>query len=283
MRASKFGQMNNVPISTIFIVVLLATFLFGCSSALANSQDNVVPVGGPSSLSTPRSLQTVIQNIFNLALLVSGILAFGAVIYGAFMYTFSAGNPGMQSDARDQILQAFLGLALLLGGYLILNTINPNLTNMTLSPIPAITPPESQVPKLGTGTGCAGGGQCASLSNCQQTSRTSGIGATNCGAAPVMATLISCVAQTYPGFKVTEGYPPAVPHSDSRHNNGCAVDIKVTGGSNVCASVTQLMNAVSVCGGASFNEYYDAGCSGASNPSTRTGDHLHVSVSGGGC
>ena len=102
------------------------------------------PGDGPGFTSTPQSLQEVVQSIFNLALLVSGILAFGAVIYGAFMYTFSAGNPGMQSDARDQIMQAFLGLALLLGSYLVLNTINPNLTRISLSPLPAITAPKTQ-------------------------------------------------------------------------------------------------------------------------------------------
>ncbi len=122
------------------LTISLALLLLPLLVLAANTP---APVGGPSFTSTPKSLQTVIQNIFNLALLVSGILAFGAVIYGAFMYTFSAGNPGMQSDARDQILQAFLGLALLLGGYLVLNLINPNLTNMTLSPLPAVEAPKS--------------------------------------------------------------------------------------------------------------------------------------------
>ena len=132
-----------------FLVILILAPL----SVLGQEID---PAGsGPNFTNTPQSLQEVIQNIFNLALMVSGILAFGAVIYGAFMYTFSAGNPGMQSDARDQILQAFLGLALLLGSYLILNTINPNLTRITLNPLPVITAPENQTPKGGSpGYGC---------------------------------------------------------------------------------------------------------------------------------
>jgi len=84
-----------------FLVILILAPL----SVLGQEID---PAGsGPNFTNTPQSLQEVIQNIFNLALMVSGILAFGAVIYGAFMYTFSAGNPGMQSDARDQILQAY--------------------------------------------------------------------------------------------------------------------------------------------------------------------------------
>ncbi|HEY4525626.1 MAG TPA: hypothetical protein VJL32_00825, partial [Candidatus Paceibacterota bacterium] len=101
-------------------IILISLVLLVCPFWVSAQGPNSVPVGGAQASSTPQSLQEVIQSIFNLALLVSGILAFGAVIYGAFMYTFSAGNPGMQSDARDQIMQAFLGLALLLGSYLVL-------------------------------------------------------------------------------------------------------------------------------------------------------------------
>ncbi len=153
----------------LFWLFLLAILLLAPTILLAQKVD---PAGsGPNFTSTPQSLQEVIQNIFNLALLVSGILAFGAVIYGAFMYTFSAGNPGMQSDARDQILQAFLGLALLLGSYLILNTLNPNLTRITLNPLPAITAPESQSPKTPPIVcPCGGGGGCNSKTRCIQDS-----------------------------------------------------------------------------------------------------------------
>ena len=135
-------------------IILISLVLLVCPFWVSAQGPNSVPVGGAQASSTPQSLQEVIQSIFNLALLVSGILAFGAVIYGAFMYTFSAGNPGMQSDARDQIMQAFLGLALLLGSYLVLNTINPNLTRISLSPLPAITAPEWRL------TRAPGSGSC---------------------------------------------------------------------------------------------------------------------------
>ncbi|HUX35406.1 MAG TPA: hypothetical protein VMV71_00025, partial [Candidatus Paceibacterota bacterium] len=56
-----------------------------------------------------------------------------------------------QSDARDQILQALLGIVLLLGAFLILYTINPNLTNLA-----PVTLNSASGPGIGAGTGSSG-------------------------------------------------------------------------------------------------------------------------------
>ncbi len=91
-----------------------------------------VGTGSPPTPSTMVDIPTLVSNVYNFAFLIGGLLAFGAVVYGAARYTFSAGNPGGQSDARDQITQAMLGLLLLLGAYVVLNTINPNLVSFQL-------------------------------------------------------------------------------------------------------------------------------------------------------
>lgn len=44
----------------------------------------------------------------------------------------SAGNPSGQSDAKEWIEAALLGLLLLVGAYFILNVVNPQLTNLTM-------------------------------------------------------------------------------------------------------------------------------------------------------
>ncbi len=87
------------------------------------------------------SLSAQVTNIYNFALLLGGLLAFGAIVYGAARYTLSAGSPSAQSDARDQITQALIGLTLLLGAYIVLNTINPSLTSFTLPALKEIKPP----------------------------------------------------------------------------------------------------------------------------------------------
>src|SRR3989344_2282693 len=73
-----------------------------------------------------------VSALYQFSLMAAGMLAFGMIVYAGLRYTFAAGNPSTQSDARDQILQALLGLLLLFGAFIVLTTINPNLTNLTL-------------------------------------------------------------------------------------------------------------------------------------------------------
>jgi len=74
-----------------------------------------------------------INEFYRLALIMSGILAFGAIVVAAIQYTVSGNNPSLQGDAKDRITQAFLGLLLLLGASIILYTINPSLVNLSLT------------------------------------------------------------------------------------------------------------------------------------------------------
>jgi hypothetical protein len=79
-----------------------------------------------------------IKGFYNFALIFAGILAFGAIVYGGIKYATSAGNASQQSEGRSWIWSALIGLLLLAGAYLILNTINPNLVklqNPTLSTV----------------------------------------------------------------------------------------------------------------------------------------------------
>jgi len=82
----------------------------------------------------------------------------------------SAGNPSGQSDAKEWIEAALLGLLLLVGAYFVLNVINPQLTTLAL---PTLTPvnittggvPGGGVPNGGVpATGCAGSG-CQNLTS----------------------------------------------------------------------------------------------------------------------
>ncbi len=83
----------------------------------------------------------IVANLYNFALMIAGLLAFGAIVYGAIKYTISAGNPTQQSDAKQWITDALLGLLLLAGSFIILQTINPDLTTLRLAPLDKIGPP----------------------------------------------------------------------------------------------------------------------------------------------
>jgi hypothetical protein len=96
-----------------------------------------------------------IANFYIFALIIGGILAFGVVVYGGVKYMASAGNPSGQSDAKEWIEAALLGLLLLVGVYFVLDVINPQLLNLNL---PTLTAVNIVAPSSGTGSGPGGGG-----------------------------------------------------------------------------------------------------------------------------
>jgi len=71
-----------------------------------------------------------IKSIYGFALIFSGILAFGAIVYGGVKYAISAGNASKQAEGRAWIWSALIGLLLLAGAYIILQTVNPDLVKL---------------------------------------------------------------------------------------------------------------------------------------------------------
>lgn len=69
-----------------------------------------------------------IAGFYKWALGIGGLVALGIIVFGGILYTVSAGNASKQDDAKQWVTGALIGLILLFGSYLILNTINPNLT-----------------------------------------------------------------------------------------------------------------------------------------------------------
>ncbi len=90
-------------------------------------------VGGdcPELLSgDPQLLSRYIARIYQFALMIAGLVAFGSIVFGALQYVLSAGGVSTQEEARGRITQAVVGLILLLGATVILGTVNPDLLNI---------------------------------------------------------------------------------------------------------------------------------------------------------
>ena len=84
-----------------------------------------------------------VTQLFDFAMLIGGFLAFGMIVWGGVEYAMSAGNPSVQSDAKDRVQQAVLGLLLLIGSILVLDTISPNIKNAIFMPLTALEVPKS--------------------------------------------------------------------------------------------------------------------------------------------
>jgi len=113
--------------------------IFLISTALATTIDiNINPnLPGTNSASTGPS--GFVANFYNFALMIAGVLAFGAIVWGGIKYAAGAGNPSSQSEGKSWIQGALLGLLLLVGAYVILRTINPDIVNLQLPGLPTIS------------------------------------------------------------------------------------------------------------------------------------------------
>jgi len=116
---------------TLSLGLILSISLIATAYA-ANDLEVDYPSFGYVAITSTSSFSTVIMWVFYASLGISGLVVFGSLVYGGFKYQTSLGNPSSQKDAKDQILSSLLGLTILLSSYLILTTINPQLTRLTL-------------------------------------------------------------------------------------------------------------------------------------------------------
>ena len=105
--------------------------VFWMMPVFALAASTVVNITNPfTQQSGPPDISGLIISAYNFALMAAGGLAMGAIVYGAILYTISSGNPSKQSDAKEWITQALLGLFLLLAAFIIFTTINPSIANL---------------------------------------------------------------------------------------------------------------------------------------------------------
>jgi len=76
-----------------------------------------------------------VKYIFNFSMIVAGVLAFGTLVFSGFKILTSPDQPSVISDARTKIISAFIGIVILLSSYLILTTLNPSLSIITVPDI----------------------------------------------------------------------------------------------------------------------------------------------------
>lgn len=101
------------------------------------------------------SLSHCITQIYTWSLGGSGILGVLMIVLGGYKVMTAGGNAEQASSGKSYILSAIVGICLLFGAYLILNTINPDLVkfkditnNSFNAPPPANqNPPPPPVPR----------------------------------------------------------------------------------------------------------------------------------------
>jgi len=111
-----------------FLIILLLIIFFGLAASVQADTKTIVPYLELEGAKDPTAgIPQYIRYIFVFSLGLVGIIAFIAMLLAAIGYVTSVGNPQKAADAKDKIFSALLGMLILLGSYVLLNTINPDL------------------------------------------------------------------------------------------------------------------------------------------------------------
>ncbi len=120
--------MKNISISKIAQIV---TFVFVLSLALAPvafAQIQPVNCGG-TGLPCDSNITSFIMRIINLALIVAGLIAVLFLIIGGFRYITSAGNEETAESAKKIIVNAIIGIVIIILSFVIVRVIQNALVN----------------------------------------------------------------------------------------------------------------------------------------------------------
>jgi hypothetical protein len=126
--------MKNKILPFLLVILLITPFLVAAQSTSNN------PCTGNGDLGQ------CISRIYIWSLGISGLIAVVMCVFGGYLVMTARGNGQQASNGRSYITSSITGMVLLLAAYLLLNTINPDLTNfnvpdfMNVSPTPAPSP-----------------------------------------------------------------------------------------------------------------------------------------------
>jgi hypothetical protein len=96
----------------LFLVPSLALAQWGESTGFFPS--NLISFGGGS-------LQTLVRSVINVLLIIAGVVAVVYLIIGGYQYVTSAGNAEQAAAGRTTVLNAIIGLVIILAAFLVIN------------------------------------------------------------------------------------------------------------------------------------------------------------------
>ena len=120
----------------IFFASLLVLWeaLYPLSAFAQGEKSAFVPLTNLPGISPGASIPDLINGLFLISIAGGAILAVIMIGIGGLKYMASGGNMSSVSDAREMILNAVIGLILILATFIIFNTINSRIVaNLDLS------------------------------------------------------------------------------------------------------------------------------------------------------
>lgn len=142
----------------ILIIVLLSIVKVNVSAKTCNYngvdvevEDNELcleldyPSFGGFDLNENQDINQVIAWFYSFIVTISGLAVFAKLVQGGFNWLSSAGNSTKTAEATETITSALIGLIIVLSSFIIIKTINPELTTLIL---PDILPDIQQIGEI---------------------------------------------------------------------------------------------------------------------------------------
>lgn len=192
----------------------------------------------------------IIQNVVNFIIAISIIIATIIIAWAGGLYMLSATNPESRSQANKMLINAFVGICIVLSAWLIVDFVMKTLYGGQFGPWNSIlingsgnscvqakpnTPlfngditavPGQGGSGTGTAAGTAGCPTCVSLTSLGLSCKS----ASSCTINRAVAAALVHLNERFDGeWTITEAYPPTVRHSNACHSNGTCVDVGFRG------------------------------------------------------
>jgi len=130
-----------------YLLSVLIVFFISCATfALALEQE--YPTIKGETIKASMSLPQLINYFFNFSLMVGGVIAMTIITIAGFRWMSSAANPNEKQEAIQQIKSGAIGLLIVLGSFLFLSTINPELVKLPELKLKDVIKPTSPMKTL---------------------------------------------------------------------------------------------------------------------------------------
>jgi hypothetical protein len=128
--------MNKKYLAVLAVLIFIGLFFFFVASFAMEIQ---YPDINGISITDETTPTVYILYFFSLLVGLGGVIAFIVLVKAGIGFMMAGGEPGKISEAKNQMVGAFVGLILLYSSYLILNTINKNLLIIEVKPMDCST------------------------------------------------------------------------------------------------------------------------------------------------
>lgn len=168
-------QIKLHPYSCIIILLvflLVGFFYLQANKTLAVNLEVEYPTISGQTLGADTKLPDYVLYLFKAGVFLGFFSVFISLVIAGVMYLLSPAKPDLMADAKDRISGAISGLLILALTYLIITTINPQLSVFNFNP-PEVAPPPDIIEQKTAGIYFYNGDNCPTTENPQP--NTSGL------------------------------------------------------------------------------------------------------------